>query len=83
MLSNCDLCSIFVGLIISGVIGFLLCSKEGPYVDFRNPTNPIDPNYNYGVAKEPLKFYNSEVNFLASINILICIYMQVIRSRLA
>ncbi|XP_062114950.1 spermidine synthase 1-like [Humulus lupulus] len=50
----------------SGVIGFLLCSKEGPNdVDFRNPVNPIHPDENYGVAKEPLKFYNSEVHSAA------------------
>lgn len=45
----------------SGVIGFLLCSTEGPYVEFKYPINPIDPNNTNGVAKEPLKFYNSEV----------------------
>lgn len=45
----------------SGVIGFLLCSTEGPFVDFRNPINPIDPE-NYGISKQPLKFYNSEVS---------------------
>lgn len=45
----------------SGVIGFLLCSTEGPYVDFRNPIHPIDPE-NYGISKQPLKFYNSEVS---------------------
>ncbi|KAM1737194.1 hypothetical protein ACFX12_015455 [Malus domestica] len=49
----------------SGVIGFLLCSTEGPLVDFRNPVNPIDPNNSYGVAKEPLKFYNTEVHMAA------------------
>uniref|UniRef100_A0A2N9FLE0 PABS domain-containing protein n=1 Tax=Fagus sylvatica TaxID=28930 RepID=A0A2N9FLE0_FAGSY len=44
----------------SGIIGFLLCSTEGPPVNFKSPVNPIDPNDCYGVAKEPLKFYNSE-----------------------
>ncbi|XP_028781760.1 spermidine synthase 1-like [Neltuma alba] len=48
----------------SGVIGFLLCSTEGPYVDFRCPINPIDPQ-NYGISKQPLKFYNSEVHSAA------------------
>ncbi|KAG5046268.1 hypothetical protein AAZX31_06G175800 [Glycine max] len=48
----------------SGVIGFLLCSTEGPFVDFRNPINPIDPE-NYGISKQPLKFYNSEVHSAA------------------
>ncbi|BFG32591.1 hypothetical protein CerSpe_188660 [Prunus speciosa] len=49
----------------SGVIGFLLCSTEGQFVDFRNPINPLDPNNSYGVAKEPLKFYNPEVHMAA------------------
>ncbi|KAL5544236.1 hypothetical protein UlMin_008020 [Ulmus minor] len=49
----------------SGVIGFLLCSKEAPYVDFKNPINPIDPNESYGVARTPLKFYDSEVHTAA------------------
>ncbi|XP_054807333.1 spermidine synthase 1-like isoform X2 [Prosopis cineraria] len=48
----------------SGVIGFLLCSTEGPYVDFRCPVNPIDP-HNYGISKQPLKFYNSELHAAA------------------
>ncbi|KAM4115199.1 spermidine synthase 1-like isoform X1 [Castanea sativa] len=48
----------------SGVIGFLLCSTEGPPVNFKSPINPIDPN-SYGVAKGPLKFYNSEVHSAA------------------
>ncbi|KAK8990662.1 hypothetical protein V6N11_028627 [Hibiscus sabdariffa] len=46
---------------LCGVIGFLLCSTEGPYVDFKRPINPIDPDQISGVAKQPLKFYNSEV----------------------
>ncbi|KAG2399146.1 Spermidine synthase [Vigna angularis] len=49
---------------ICGVIGFLLCSTEGPYVDFRNPINPVDPE-NYGISNKPLKFYNSEVHSAA------------------
>ncbi|XP_024954827.2 spermidine synthase 1-like [Citrus sinensis] len=45
----------------SGVIGFMLCSteSEGPSVDFIHPINPIDPDQIFGVAKGPLKFYNS------------------------
>ncbi|KAJ1385511.1 Spermidine/spermine synthase [Sesbania bispinosa] len=35
-----------------------------PYVDFRNPINPIDPE-NYGISKQPLKYYNSEVHSAA------------------
>ncbi|XP_048329442.1 spermidine synthase 1 isoform X1 [Ziziphus jujuba] len=49
----------------SGVIGFLLCSKEGPSVEFKYPINPIDPNETHGVAKTPLKFYNSEMHSAA------------------
>jgi len=44
----------------SGVIGFMLCSTEGPPVNFRHPINPLNPEKN-GVAKGPPKFYNSEV----------------------
>ncbi|KAK2388741.1 spermidine synthase [Trifolium repens] len=44
-----------------GVIGFLLCSTQGPHVDFRNPINPIGQE-NYGVSKYPLKYYNSEIH---------------------
>ncbi|KAA0057879.1 spermidine synthase 2-like isoform X1 [Cucumis melo var. makuwa] len=48
----------------SGVIGFLLCSTQGPKdVDFKNPINPIDSNKNFGVATQPLKFYNSEASY--------------------
>ncbi|KAK7861505.1 spermidine synthase 2 [Quercus suber] len=36
----------------------------GPPVNFKSPINPIDPN-SYGVAKGPLKFYNSEVHSAA------------------
>ncbi|KAL8550482.1 hypothetical protein ACS0TY_009054 [Phlomoides rotata] len=40
----------------SGVIGFMLCSTEGPPVDFKRPVNPIDDSH-----LKPLKFYNTEV----------------------
>ena len=33
-----------VHLCFSGVIGFMLCSTEGPAVDFKHPANPIDAN---------------------------------------
>jgi spermidine synthase len=46
----------------SGVIGFMLCSTEGPAVDFKNPVNSIDENENCSVSKGPLKFYNSEIH---------------------
>lgn len=46
----------------SGVIGFMLCSTEGPAVDFKHPVNPIDQNPSQK-SDRPLKFYNSEVCF--------------------
>lgn len=45
---------------ISGTIGFVLCSSDGPAVDFEKPVNPLDTENN-GVAKGPPKFYNSQV----------------------
>lgn len=45
----------------SGVIGFMLCSTEGPAVDFKRPINPIDADESHVKTKGPLKFYNSEV----------------------
>ncbi|OIW17723.1 hypothetical protein TanjilG_29073 [Lupinus angustifolius] len=48
----------------SGVIGFMLCSTEGPTVDFKHPINPLKPGQN-GVAKTPPKFYNSEIHAAA------------------
>ncbi|KAL5552917.1 hypothetical protein UlMin_040318 [Ulmus minor] len=47
----------------SGVIGFMLCSTEGPAVDFKHPVNPIDAND--ADSKRPLKFYNSEIHTAA------------------
>jgi len=44
----------------SGMIGFMLCSTEGPPVDFKHPVNPIDENESQKSVR-PLKFYNSEV----------------------
>ncbi|KAK9751018.1 hypothetical protein RND81_02G236500 [Saponaria officinalis] len=49
----------------SGVIGFMLCSTEGPAVDFKNPVNPIDKSEDQANAKSPLKFYNSEIHSAA------------------
>lgn len=40
----------------------MLCSTEGPAVDFKHPINPID-EANDANSKSPLKFYNSEVSF--------------------
>ncbi|OAY34570.1 spermidine synthase [Manihot esculenta] len=47
----------------SGVIGFMLCSTEGPPVDFKHPVNAIDA-YD-GKSTTPLKFYNSEIHTAA------------------
>ncbi|KAH9773366.1 spermidine synthase 1 [Citrus sinensis] len=50
----------------SGVIGFMLCSTEGPPVDFKHPVNPIDADdSNCNSSKGPLKFYNSEIHTAA------------------
>ncbi|WCJ36052.1 Spermidine synthase [Euphorbia peplus] len=46
---------------VSGMIGFMLCSTEGPPVDFKHPVNPLNPE-NYGVANGPPLFYNSQVH---------------------
>ncbi|GMP58034.1 hypothetical protein CsSME_00021856 [Camellia sinensis var. sinensis] len=52
----------------SGVIGFMLCSTEGPPVDFKHPVNPIDADDSHCKSKGPLKFYNSEVWFCSLLN---------------
>ncbi|KAL0357944.1 UNVERIFIED_CONTAM: Spermidine synthase [Sesamum calycinum] len=49
----------------SGVIGFMLCSTEGPPVDFKKPINPIDADDSHVKTKGPLKFYNSEIHSAA------------------
>ncbi|KAF9624602.1 hypothetical protein IFM89_012024 [Coptis chinensis] len=49
----------------SGVIGFMLCSTEGPAVDFKHPVNPLDENEDHSKAKGPLKFYNPEIHSAA------------------
>ncbi|VFQ73037.1 unnamed protein product [Cuscuta campestris] len=46
----------------SGVIGFLLCSTEGPPVDFLNPINPIEKLEGALQYRRQLRFYNSEVH---------------------
>lgn len=43
----------------SGVIGFMLCSTEGPVVDFKQPVGFI--NESTSNSDRPLKFYNKEV----------------------
>ncbi|MQL96026.1 hypothetical protein Taro_028696, partial [Colocasia esculenta] len=47
----------------SGSIGFLLCSTEGPTVDFLNPVNPIEKEDGALKFRRELRFYNSEVPF--------------------
>ncbi|PSS28637.1 Spermidine synthase [Actinidia chinensis var. chinensis] len=49
----------------SGVIGFMLCSTEGPPVDFKHPANPIDAKDSHFNSKGTLKFYNSEIHAAA------------------
>ncbi|CAH8382961.1 unnamed protein product [Eruca vesicaria subsp. sativa] len=45
---------------VVGVIGFMLCSTEGPEVDFKHPVNPIDDSSSKSGG--PLKFYNAEIH---------------------
>jgi len=52
---------VFTVFYFSGVIGFMVCSTEGPAVDFKNPINPIDADDSHTKTRGPLKFYNSEV----------------------
>ncbi|OMO88233.1 Spermidine/spermine synthases family [Corchorus capsularis] len=49
----------------SGVIGFMLCSTEGPVVDFRHPVTRVDVIGNNNKVKGPLKFYNAEIHSAA------------------
>ncbi|CAN6213811.1 unnamed protein product [Urochloa humidicola] len=46
----------------SGVIGFMLCSTEGPTVDFQHPVINIEEDEHSTKSKGPLKFYNSEIH---------------------
>ncbi|KAG8080835.1 hypothetical protein GUJ93_ZPchr0007g4133 [Zizania palustris] len=46
----------------SGVIGFMLCSTEGPTVDFQHPVFNIEDDVYSTKSKGPLKFYNSEIH---------------------
>ncbi|XP_071686187.1 spermine synthase isoform X1 [Rutidosis leptorrhynchoides] len=46
----------------SGVIGFILCSTEGPPVDFRNPVNPIEKLEGALEHQRELRFYNSQMH---------------------
>ncbi|KAK4779972.1 hypothetical protein SAY87_016078 [Trapa incisa] len=49
----------------SGVIGFMLCSTEGPAVDFKHPINPIDSDENLSKSNQPLRYYNTEIHYAA------------------
>ncbi|URD97734.1 Spermine/spermidine synthase [Musa troglodytarum] len=49
----------------SGVIGFMLCSTEGPAVDFQHPVYQIDEDEASNKSKGPLKFYNSQIHSAA------------------
>ncbi|XP_078152770.1 spermidine synthase 1-like [Carex rostrata] len=72
IVSNC--CQIFKGSVNyawttvptypSGVIGFMLCSTEGPAVDFRHPVFNIEEDES-SKSNGPLKFYNSEIHSAA------------------
>ncbi|KAF3489447.1 hypothetical protein F2Q69_00054416 [Brassica cretica] len=48
---------------VYGVIGFMLCSTEGPHVDFKVPVNPLDDSSSK--SNGPLKFYNAEIHSAA------------------
>ncbi|XP_073110640.1 spermine synthase isoform X3 [Elaeis guineensis] len=45
----------------SGAIGFLLCAKDGPPVNFMNPINPIEKQEGAIKVGREVKFYNSEL----------------------
>ncbi|OVA05729.1 Spermidine/spermine synthases family [Macleaya cordata] len=49
----------------SGVIGFLICSTDGPPVDFLNPVNPIEKLEGAVEFRRELRFYNSEMHSAA------------------
>ncbi|GJZ55121.1 probable protein phosphatase 2C 76 [Tanacetum coccineum] len=46
----------------SGVIGFILCSTEGPPVDFRAPVNPIESLEGALENQSEPRFYNSQIH---------------------
>lgn len=63
----------------SGVIGFMLCSTEGPAVDFKHPVNPIDADDDN--SRRPMKFYNSEVLHSVFFFLNWCMYLCVVFGR--
>ncbi|GJN38530.1 hypothetical protein PR202_gb27582 [Eleusine coracana subsp. coracana] len=48
--------------ICSGTIGFLLCAKEGPSVNFLTPVNPIEKLEGATKGGRELRFYNTEMH---------------------
>ncbi|XBH69378.1 hypothetical protein VPH35_097279 [Triticum aestivum] len=46
----------------SGAIGFLLCAKEGPPVNFLAPINPIEKLEGAMTAGRDIRFYNTEMH---------------------
>ncbi|PWZ20479.1 Spermine synthase [Zea mays] len=53
------------GRVESGVIGFLLCAKDGPPVNFLTPVNPIEEVEGATKAGREIRFYNSEMHMAA------------------
>ncbi|CAI0455383.1 unnamed protein product [Linum tenue] len=49
----------------SGMIGFMLCSTEGPAVDFKNPVTRVEGEGSHPQVKGPLRFYNAEIHSAA------------------
>ncbi|GAU27503.1 hypothetical protein TSUD_14830, partial [Trifolium subterraneum] len=50
------------GVLCNMAESFILCSKEGPYVDFVNPINPIEKVEGTAKHIRELRFYNSEMH---------------------
>ncbi|KAH7685915.1 Spermidine/spermine synthase eukaryotes protein [Dioscorea alata] len=46
----------------SGVIGFILCSTDGPPINFLSPINPIEKQKGALNFRRELRFYNSEIH---------------------
>ena len=63
----------------SGVIGFLLCAKEGPPVNFLTPINPIEKLEGATKAGREIRFYNSEVSSFSVTYYFLCQYMQAVQ----
>ncbi|CAN0857348.1 Spermidine synthase 1 [Linum grandiflorum] len=50
---------------LRGMIGFMLCSTEGPPVDFKNPVTRVEAYGSNTQVKGPLGFYNAEIHAAA------------------